>query len=68
MRVIMNIALWLLGIVAMLVGVCMIVGVDADNMLWTIVSKPLGVALCYVAYKCMVWCGFSEPINDIEEV
>lgn len=63
----MNIALWLLGIVAMLVGVCMIVGVDADNMLWTIVSKPIGVALCYVAYKCMVWCGFSEPINDTEE-
>jgi hypothetical protein len=63
----MNIALWLLGIVAMLVGVCMIVGVDPDNMLWTIVSKPIGVALCYVAYKCMVWSGFEEEIKDIKE-
>lgn len=63
----MNIALWLLGIVAMLVGVCMIVGVDPDNMLWTVMSKPLGVALCYASYKLMVLSGFSEPINDTEE-
>jgi hypothetical protein len=67
MRVIMNVALWLLGIVAMLIGVCFIFGICEESMIWTFMSKPIGFALCYVAYKCMVWSGFSEPINDTEE-
>lgn len=63
----MNVALWLVGLIAMLFGVCLIVGVDPDNMLWTIGSIPIGFALCYVAYKFMVWSGFEEPIKESEE-
>ena len=62
-----RIALWVMGLFAMLIGVCMIVGVDPDNMLWTVMSKPLGCVVCYASYKLMVWSGFSEPINDTEE-
>ena len=68
MKTLGRVALWVMGLFAMLIGVCMIVGVDPDNMLWTIVSKPIGVALCYVAYKFMVWSGFDAPINEVEEV
>lgn len=62
-----RIALWVMGLFAMLIGLCMIVGVDPDNMLWTVMSKPLGCVVCYASYKLMVWSGFSEPISDTEE-
>lgn len=67
MKTLGRIALWVMGLFAMLIGVCMIVGVDPDNMLWTVMSKPLGCVVCYASYKLMVWSGFSEPINDTEE-
>lgn len=63
-----RIALWVMGLFAMLIGVCMIVGVDPDNMLWTVMSKPLGCVVCYASYKLMVWSGFSEPIEESKEV
>jgi hypothetical protein len=66
MRVIMNVALWLLGIVAMFFGVCFIFGVSEESMMWTIMSKPIGIALCYVAYKCMLWSGFENDLINEE--
>lgn len=68
MKTLGRIALCIMGLFAMLIGVCMIVGVDGGNMLWTIMSKPLGCVVCYASYKLMVCSGFDEPIEDVEEV
>lgn len=48
-------------------GLLLIVGVDADNMLWTIGSMPIGCVVVWVGYKFMVWSGFEEEIKDIKE-
>lgn len=66
MRVILNIALWVVGLLAVLIGVCLFIGVDTDRMLWTIASMPIGACVCYVGYKLMVLSGFEEPIKNEE--
>ena len=66
MRVIWNIALWVVGLFAVLIGVCLFIGVDTDRMLWTIASMPIGAGICYVGYRLMVLSGFEKPIEDEE--
>lgn len=58
--------LWVSGVIFIMFGLLLIVGVS-ESMLWTIGSIPIGFALCYVAYKFMVWSGFEEPIKESEE-
>lgn len=59
--------LWVSGVIFIMFGLLLIVGVDADNMLWTIGSLPIGCGVVWVGYKFMVWSGFEEEIKDIKE-
>lgn len=59
--------LWVSGVILIMFGLLLIVGVDTDNMLWTIGSMPIGCVVVWVGYKFMVWSGFEEEIKDIKE-
>jgi hypothetical protein len=53
------ISLWLLGAIAMMIGLCFIVGI-AESILLTLAMKPVGVGIMCLGYKFMVW---SEEIE-----